>query len=57
MRKRLNTLLLGLILGSTCASYAQVYENDEEIIFTDERGKREVIEYPGEFADAKKKKK
>ncbi len=46
MRKRLNTLLLGLILGSTCASYAQVYENDEEIIFTDERGKREVIEYP-----------
>ena len=46
MSKRLNTLLLGLILGSINASFAQVYENDEEIIFTDERGKREVIEYP-----------
>ena len=46
MSKRIRTLLLGIILGSTCSTYAQIYEDDSEIEFTDERGRHEKIEYP-----------
>lgn len=46
MSKRFSTLLLGIILGSTCSTYAQIYEDDSEIEFTDERGRHEKIEYP-----------
>ena len=46
MKKSIRSLMVGLFLGCTCASYAQYYEDDSEIIFTDERGKKETIEFP-----------
>ena len=46
MSKRFRTLLLGILLGSTCSTYAQIFEDDSEIEFTDDRGRHEKIEYP-----------
>ena len=46
MSKRIRTLLLSILLGSTCSTFAQIYEDDSEIEFTDDRGRHEKIEYP-----------
>ena len=46
MKKRISALLIGMMFGSVCATYAQIYEDESEIIFTDERGKKETIEFP-----------
>ena len=46
MKKKISSLLIGLLFGSACATYAQYYEDDSEIIFTDEKGKKEKIEFP-----------
>lgn len=46
MKKKISSLLVGLLFGSACATYAQYYEDDSEIIFTDEKGKKEKIEFP-----------
>ncbi|MBR4390347.1 MAG: lytic transglycosylase domain-containing protein [Prevotella sp.] len=46
MSKRFRTLLFGILLGSTCSTFAQIYEDDSEIEFTDDRGRHEKIEYP-----------
>ena len=46
MSKRIRTLLFSILLGSTCSTFAQIYEDDSEIEFTDDRGRHEKIEYP-----------
>ena len=39
-------MLFSILLGSTCSTFAQIYEDDSEIEFTDDRGRHEKIEYP-----------